>query len=111
MGKTKTPPTLAARVRYVRGLVPGLSMRTLSRIADLSPSMVGEIERGNRTKIEHPTGVKLAEAFGVRFDWLWSGTGESPEPEAITARLVSELGALPPRGKSGPKPKPKTVRS
>lgn len=105
MGKTKTPPTLAARVRYVRGLVPGLSMRALSRIAGLSPSMVGEIERGNRTTIEHPTGVKLAAACGASFDWLLSGRGDGPDAATATAHLVKGWGELPPPGKSGPKAK------
>jgi transcriptional regulator with XRE-family HTH domain len=106
MGKTKPPPTLAARVRYVRGLVQGLPMRALSKIAGLSPSMVGEIERGNKTVLEKPTAEKLARACGGSVDWLLKGDAMgAPNAEVTAARLVKEWGALPPPKRSGPKGK------
>lgn len=106
MGKTKLPPTLAARVRYVRGLVPGLPMRTLSKLAGLSQSMVGEIERGNRVRIEGPTAEKLARVCGGSVAWLLDGDAAgAPNAEVTAARLVKEWGALPPPKKSGPKGK------
>jgi len=105
MAKRETPPTLAGRVRYLRGLVPGLDMRPLSKIAGLSPSTVGEIERGNRVTLSTATASGLATACGVSLDWLVRGEGPAPDWAACAARMREGVTKLPPRGKSGPKGK------
>jgi transcriptional regulator with XRE-family HTH domain len=105
MAKQETPPTLAARVKYVRGFVPDLSMRELSRIANLSPSTVGMIERGDKKLLGSKVADKLAVAMGVTIDWLVNGNGAGPKKRVTTLHLVSGRLALPPRKRSGPKPK------
>lgn len=105
MGKQETPPTLADRVKHVRGFVPDMSRRELSRIAGLSPSMVGMIERGDKTVLESDTAEKLAGTLGVSLDWLLGGRGAGPAKKKTTGILLHGRGLLPPPGKSGPKPK------
>lgn len=105
MGKQETPSTLAARVKHVRGFVPDMSRRELSRIAGLSPSMVGMIERGAKTVLESDTAESLAAALGVSLDWLLGGRGMGPIKKRTTDILLHGRGLLPPPGKSGPKPK------
>ncbi len=106
MAKQETPPTLAARLTYVRSLDPEMSMRALSRIAGLSPSVVGLIERGQVTKVESETATKLAKTIGVSLDWLLFGTGKGPAVRATAALLAGHRMRQPPRQKSGPKGRP-----
>ncbi len=105
MSKRKPPPTLAARVKYVRTLVAGLPMRTLSTISGLSPSVIGHVERGDTTKLGMASYIKLADACGVSLGWLIRGEGEMPDEERTAARLRGAWAAQPPPAKSGPKPK------
>ncbi len=62
----------------------GLSCRALGRMADVSSSLVGYIEAGERsgkTKAE-----PFAKVLGCSLDWLIAGKGEAPtEQELETA--------------------------
>lgn len=110
MSKRKPPPTLAARVKYVRTLVSGLPMRTLSTIAGLSPSVIGHVERGDTTTLSIGSYIKLADACGVSLVWLMRGEGMAPDEERTTRLLRAAWAEQPTPKKSGPKVKPVVVR-
>jgi transcriptional regulator with XRE-family HTH domain len=80
-------------------------MRTLSRIAGVSPSTVGEIERGNRASLSSDTAKSITDACGLSLDWLLSGKGTAPDPQASAAMIRAGWAKLPPKAKSGPKGK------
>jgi transcriptional regulator with XRE-family HTH domain len=60
----------------------GLSRRKLSLSAGLSPTLVGQIERGEVVNPGVETVVKLATKLGVGFAWLAVGDGEGPQKAA-----------------------------
>lgn len=101
MPKEETPPTLAARVKYVRGFVPTLSKRQLSLMAGLSPSMVGMIERGERASLESKTANGLVRVLGVSLDWLILGRGAGPKVRATTEHIMRAMAEQPERNRGG----------
>ncbi len=65
--------TFARRLRVTR-VRAGISARHLSELAGLAPGHVAQIELGKGQKsVSLETGMALAEALGVRLDWLASG--------------------------------------
>lgn len=101
MPREETPPTLAARVKYVRGFVPTLSKRQLSLMAGLSPSMVGMIERGQRMSLESETASGLADVLGVTLDWLLLGRGSNPKVRSTTEHIMRAMAERPERNRGG----------
>lgn len=71
---------LPERLRSAR-LAKGLSARQLSLAADLSQSMVGQIERGDVADPGVSVVLKLAEQLGVGVEWLL-GRDKSEPPAA-----------------------------
>ena len=69
--------TLAGRIDWARKRL-GLTRRALARKAGLSENMItAAISRGGN--FNGPTGLRVAEAAGVDYNWLATGKG-SPEP-------------------------------
>jgi len=79
--------SLGSRLKHVRVLA-GIGSAELGEFAGLkSPSHVGMIERGKRPEIAAATAVALAHVLGVATDWLVTGEGPDPDPDAVHAAV------------------------
>lgn len=79
--------TVVDRVRRVREL-SGLTARSLSMLAGLSPGLISLIENGVRS-LGGDSATKLAIAVGVSLDWLLLGIGDEPTKEQIAQAIAS----------------------
>lgn len=67
----------------------GLDRSELSELAGLSFSLVGMIERGDRTNIAAATAIALARVLGTTAEHLITGDGDPPTPAAVRAAVES----------------------
>lgn len=88
MPSATVPEGVPKRVATLREL-SGKSRYHLSRIAGLSPSHVGQLERGLRESPTAETLGRLARACGVSLDWLLSGTGKAPTERSVREALAN----------------------
>lgn len=78
--------TLALRLGHLRGLA-GLSARSLSVLAGISPTHVSLIEAGRVSSPESHTSAALASVLGCSLDWLIAGKGKPPTEESVRAAV------------------------
>lgn len=77
------------RMRATR-LRLGLSASALDRIAGLVPGRTARIERGG-ARLRLDTAAAIAEALGVRLDWLATGEGVETWSGEASGRVVVAL--------------------
>lgn len=65
-------PRLGTRVQKLR-TAAGLSCEQLSKLAGMSPSYIGNLERGDIQSPSARTLLKIAKALGVSMEFLVSG--------------------------------------
>lgn len=76
------------RLRRLRETA-NLSARHLARLADIAPSHVSLIESAKiDPRVEARTVERLAMVLGTSIDWLYSGRGETPSQETVTAAVA-----------------------
>lgn len=84
---SSNPRTLGERLTYVRKLAvfegKELSGRALARLAGLPESLVGYLERGERTNPEATTLIALSDTTSASVDYLLKGDGDPPTPEEV----------------------------
>lgn len=73
--------------RLVAMAEPALSWRELDRLAGLSASHSRAI-RAEGWRPEAGTLAVIAGVFGVTMDWLFSGNGEEPAPDAVSVAVA-----------------------
>jgi transcriptional regulator with XRE-family HTH domain len=80
--------TVAERLKELRGRA-GLPRKELARLAGLSVSLIGHIERGIRRQPKANTLTELARVFGAEFDYLFSGAGQPPSDRTLRRSVDS----------------------
>ncbi len=97
--------TLAERLRYLRK-VAHMGARELDRLAGLREGHVYQLEsrESGCERLEARTVQAVADVFGVKMEWLFSGRGRAPARDAIRlpvarARRVAQRES--PRKKTG----------
>lgn len=89
----KAPTPLGERVKRVREACD-VSARTLSALAGLSNSAIGQLESGAIQELRAEATGNLAAAFGVSLDWLVRGDEPEPDMVAVRARVRAAADAL-----------------
>jgi len=80
---------LASRLMILRGLAGGMSQRELARLADLSPSYPGIIERAPKEpEVSGHIATRLAGVFGCTISYLLNGVGSPPAESAVRAAVA-----------------------
>ncbi len=96
----RTPPTLGARLKYLRTLVkPEMKARRLDRLVRGRPNgstYTSLVEADKRPHIGTELASKYAAFFGCSLDWLVRGEGRAPSVSAVqraVARATSHVEA------------------
>lgn len=97
--------TLGGRLAHARSLVPDLSAAELGRLAGISASLPGAIERGDTTDPLVSTVLALANALDISSSWLVHRAGRAPVGTHTKAAIARLRALQPPPGRSGPKPR------
>ncbi len=88
---------LKDRLALARGYA-GLSREELAARAGLAGSdTVAKLEQGTRTRPEYRTVSALARALCVDIEWLGSGLGPDPDPDAVRAAVEAARTAAAPQ--------------
>lgn len=103
---TKTPSDLAKRVTKLREM-GGISARALSVLAGLSPSFLGQLERGEFSGLGAESAMRIAAVLGVSVDHLIHGSGDPPSADRVL-EAVRVAGVL---RSADPKPKAKSGKA
>jgi transcriptional regulator with XRE-family HTH domain len=81
--------SLADRIRRLRERAGGISPRQADRLADITPNHTYAIEHSKKPRPAAGTIEKIALAFGVSMDWLWTGEGPEPDDDALTSAIAA----------------------
>ncbi len=79
--------SLAERLKLLVGMVDGLSLRELARIARVSEAYPSLIVSGERENIGTDVARKLAVTLGCSIDYLATGTEPAPTKEQVAAAV------------------------
>lgn len=75
--------------------IAGIPAIEAGPLAGLSPSYVGQIERGENPRPGLDSLVRLARVFGCTVGWLGAGEGEPPGREAVLRAVLDARLAQP----------------
>lgn len=85
--------TMGERLRAAREMVivdgERLSARELARVAGVSLSIPGKVERGDRQDHEVGQIEKIASVLGLSLDYLVKGEGPAPDAAQVTRAFVA----------------------
>ncbi len=79
--------TLAARLRWVRQELAGISARELDRLARRTEGHASLIESRPNAGAEMGTVEAYASVFGLSLDWLVRGAGRAPSKATVVAAV------------------------
>lgn len=77
---------LAMRLQRTRTL-GGISSRELSDLCGFSPTLIGQLERGDTADLVTARAAKVAHVLGVELDWLINGEGQAPVKGQVRAAI------------------------